>query len=211
MPSALSLALGDYASENGKARKCYQHERASTNQRRNRFMASKIISAARVRELLNYNQETGVFTRRVRTSNRIKTGEDAGGLNSNGYVRISLDGQKHLAHRLAWIHVHGALPPNDIDHINGNRSDNRLSNLRGVTHAENHQNRHSPNKGSTSKYLGVSWYKAYQKWMSRITLNGRSIFLGYFETEEAAAAAYITAKHEHHPFATTKETPCLLR
>ena len=91
------------------------------------------LTAERLRERLHYDAGTGVFTRRV-GSGHARTGEMAGSVHSTGYVRISIDGGKYTAHCLAWLYVHGVWPPDQIDHINGNRSDNRIANLRERRH-----------------------------------------------------------------------------
>ena len=90
----------------------------------------KTLTAARLRELLQYDPETGVFTRLVKTSNGIKVGDVAGTADARGYILIRVDGWLHLAHRLAWLHMTCEWPKGMIDHINGVRDDNRWSNLR---------------------------------------------------------------------------------
>jgi HNH endonuclease len=91
------------------------------------------LTAERLRERLHYDAETGVFTRRVGSSNA-RAGDVAGSVHSTGYVRISIDGGKYTAHCLAWFYVHGVWPSDQIDHINRNRSDNRIANLRERRH-----------------------------------------------------------------------------
>jgi hypothetical protein len=91
------------------------------------------LAAERLRERLRYDGGTGVFTRRV-GSGHARAGEIAGSVHSTGYVRIGIDGGKYTAHRLAWLYVHGVWPSDQIDHINRNRSDNRIANLRERRH-----------------------------------------------------------------------------
>ena len=147
----------------------------------------KKLTADRLREVLDYCPETGEFTRKV-AYGKFKAGECAGGLLNTGYVSISVDGSPYLAHRLAWLHVHGEWPMGHVDHINHIESDNRLCNLRDVTHKQNHQNllKFSNN---TSGYPGVCWHKASGKWHSRIGHHGKDINLGLFDDLEAAIAA----------------------
>lgn len=164
-------------------------------------MAKADLTPERLREVLNYNPETGVFTWRVRMGNR-RAGEVAGSINTQGYVQLRVDRRQGLAHRLSWLHVYGHWPAHQIDHINGDRADNRICNLRDATRAENSQNMRSPHKDSVSKYLGVTWHKACRKWWARICIDGRRISLGYFDTESDAADAYVAAKRELHPFVT---------
>ena len=121
-------------------------------------MADKII-AERVRELLKYDPETGIFTRKIRTAQRHKIGDRADFLvtsgNSEGYCRVSFDSKRYLAHRVVWLYVHGTWPELDIDHINGNKSDNRLANLREVDRSTNLQNKAHARKDNISGLLGV--------------------------------------------------------
>jgi hypothetical protein len=103
------------------------------------------------------------------------------------------------AHRVICALLHGRWPVNEIDHINGNRSDNTPSNLREATHIENGQN-NSLHSNNTSGFLGVRWDRRRNKWKAEITVSRRRRHLGYFETAEAASAAYIASKTRHHPF-----------
>ncbi len=182
--------------------KCYQHRRGSNqSDRKEIIMADSNLTAQRLREVLSYNQETGVFTRNIATSNRVRKGVAAGRNNGNGYLRTSIDGYSYYAHRLAWFYKHGEWPKNHIDHIDGNRRNNAITNLRCVTHAQNHQNLgvRSTNK---SGMTGVSWHAKAMKWNANIWKNGKRIYLGLFESVEDAASAYKRAKlnlHEIQP------------
>jgi len=142
----------------------------------------------RVVELLNYDPETGVFTRKVRRR-RFLAGEVAGTLNGKGYIRIRIDGKDYLAHRLAWLVVHGHLP-DELDHINGEPSDNRIINLRQATRQENVRNT-GMRVNNTSGYKGVCWGKSRGKWIATARdANGKSKYIGRFHNPEAASAAY---------------------
>jgi hypothetical protein len=167
----------------------------------------KELTAERLRELLAYDPETGELYWRVRRPGRLKPGEPAGyAHNTIGYRYISVDGQNYLAHRLVWLHVHGRWPAEQIDHINGARSDNRLDNLRECSNAENSQNMHK-SRGSNT-HIGVvyaSRQKRRKKWSARIRTNGRSIHLGWFLTEEEALAARTEAKARFHTFHPIQE------
>lgn len=151
--------------------------------------------AAELRKTFTYNPETGVFTR-IRASNRSKVG-DVPKVNSEGYVRIRLCGRMHAAHRLAWLWVHGTLPEQDIDHINGIKSDNRIANLRDVSHAVNTANLVGPQENNTSGYLGVTRHKG--KWRAQISVDGKMRYVGLFASAEEAHQAYLAAKANHHP------------
>jgi len=159
----------------------------------------KIITAKRVRQLLDYDPEAGVFVWRERTSNRISVGDVAGRDNGNGYRRISIDGQSYYEHQLAWLYVYGEWPQNEIDHRDGNGFNNKISNLRDATHEENCQN--MPLKTTnTSGITGVSWSKLHSKWEAYIWRGYKKKYLGLFESLSDAREAYLRAKRELHTF-----------
>jgi len=142
---------------------------------------------ARALELLNYNPETGIFTRRF-SRGGYPAGSVAGAL-CNGYIKIFIDGKSHSAHRLAFLVIHGHMP-DELDHINGDPSDNRIANLREATRRENQRNkgRYSNNQ---SGYKGASWHKSNGRWQANARdSSGKKKHLGYFNTPEAASAAY---------------------
>ncbi|WP_421883281.1 HNH endonuclease signature motif containing protein [Methylibium sp.] len=149
-------------------------------------MATTDLTAQRLRELLHYDPETGAIYKRV------------GHLTTHGYQRVYVDGRPYQLHRLAWMLVHGAWPTDHIDHLNGDRSDNRLSNLRDVPKVTNQQNERRARKNSRSGLLGASWSKAMKRWTARIHHDGKHHFLGYFDTAEEAHSAYLSAKRKHH-------------
>lgn len=157
------------------------------------------LSIHRLRNVLHYDAETGAFTWLVNNGPRVKAGQTAGSFDGQAYWRVQLDGKKYKAHRLAWFYVHGEWPK-FVDHINGNTLDNRLLNLRPASHAENHQNRRTSNKGAKVGMLGVDVHNGLFR--ARITKGGKQMHVGYFETKEEAHAAYIAAKRAVHPFGT---------
>jgi len=117
-----------------------------------------------------------------------------------GYLRIRIFDKAYLAHRLVWLYHKGAWPTGEVDHINGNRSDNRIENLRDVPKIENARNRR-PSAANTSGITGV--HRVGKKWRARICVNGKCISLGNFDTIEDAAAARAVANerfgfHENH-------------
>lgn len=144
-----------------------------------------MITAERLRSVLSYDTESGTFS--------LPTFK-----NSIGYMRICVDGRRYLAHRVAWMYVHGVWPSSLIDHINGDRADNRLCNLRDVSQSVNQQNVTRPRKHGTSGFLGVTLCKSTGRWAARIRINGKKVSLGRFDTPERAYAAYVTAKRKHH-------------
>ena len=152
-----------------------------------RLLDPKDLTAKRLRELLNYSPDTGEFTRKVGTSTS-SVGDVAGGLNNRGYVTMSVQGKSHQAHRLAWLYVHGVWPTDQLDHINRNKSDNRIANLRQANHSLNSQNKGKP-KNNTSGFVGVYLQTNRAKWQASIRVNKRNMSLGYFSSLEEAVAA----------------------
>ena len=160
----------------------------------------KVLTAERLREVLDYCHDTGVFTWKIRTSNRVKVGDVSGSVDIKGYIVIGVDGFLHKAHRLAWLHVNGSWPTEQIDHVNGSKSDNRISNLRIATNAQNCQNQRSAQSHNKTGLLGVSPKNG--KFVAQIRNNGKKQYLGYFPTPEEAHAAYLEAKREFHSHCT---------
>ena len=158
------------------------------------------VSVGRVKELLDYNPETGVFTWKVDNLGNARKNQSAGWLEPNGYSRIGVDKSKLKAHRLAWAMVHGAWPEGDIDHINGIRNDNRIVNLRLATRSQNAQNLKKAMSNSSHGFLGVK--KNGNRWNASINLDGEYIYLGCFKTPEIAHSAYLKAKRDIHEFCT---------
>lgn len=159
-------------------------------------MANADLTAERLRELLNYDPETGEFERRMSVSNRAQAGAKAGCRDRGGYLLVRLDKRLFKAHRLAWLYVHGEWPKGDIDHINGVTSDNRISNLRDVTRRVNLQNKRVG--AGRSGLIGAHWFEHGQCWQSSIRADGKNIALGLFNTAEEAHAAYVAAKRKLH-------------
>jgi HNH endonuclease/AP2 domain len=154
------------------------------------------LTTKRLRELLSYAPYTGDFTRLVTIKHNALKGAVVRSYDAYGYLRISIDGRRYRAHRLAWFYMTGSWPPHEIDHINGVRDDNRFSNLRLATHAQNHQNK-GLSTTNTSGLKGASWHGRSRKWRARIVAGGRQISLGYFSTPEDAHASYCTAALEY--------------
>lgn len=159
------------------------------------------MDISHLRYALSYDSATGEFLWVNPTSPRHKPGDPAGYLSSyDGYWKITLDHQGFQAHRLAGAYVHGEWPELLLDHINGDRADNRIANLRQATNSENMQNRRGSPSHSSGDLLGVSWHALRGKWRARIRVDGHQRHLGLFETQEAAHAAYLAAKVKLHPF-----------
>ena len=147
-----------------------------------------MITQKRLKEVLDYDAEKGVFRWKISTR-KIKVGKVAGTNKGNGYIGIQIDGKIYQAHRLAWLYVYGYFPKKDTDHINMIKSDNRINNLR---ESERWQNMGNIKKFSNNKsgYKGVCFYKRDGNWKAQIRANGVLKHLGYFPTKELAADAY---------------------
>lgn len=150
-----------------------------------------------VRHMLSYNPDSGAF----RWIAGARAGQPAGTIRARGnkgkrYVQVGLCGMSFYAHRLAWLHAHGEWPSGEIDHINGDGLDNRLSNLRVVAHADNNRNQRLHKTNSTG-VAGVSWSKCAGKWLARISSEGKTKYLGVFEKFDDAVAARRAAETEH--------------
>ena len=146
------------------------------------------ITAEKLRELLHYDHETGIFTWKVRTPNQINIGDVAGCPTGNGYLRIKVQSRPYKAHRLAWLYMYGTWPEDQIDHINRIRTDNRIANLRAVTSKQNQQNA-GKRSDNTSGHPGVCWNKQHSKWVANIRHNQKLIHLGCYSTIEEALSA----------------------
>lgn len=146
-----------------------------------------MITQSLLKIFLNYNPDTGVFTWITKPSIGVKVGDKAGYVLNNGYRMIQLCGHQILEHRAAWLYVTGVLP-DEIDHVNCDRQDNRFSNLRIC---ERHQNvwNTSIRSDNTSGAKGVTWNKQSKKWRARASKNGKRVNLGEFHNFEDAVKA----------------------
>ena len=152
-----------------------------------------MITQERLKELLDYCPETGVFTWKIKLRNKLSIGDVAGCLNKDtGYWRVKIDGREYLAHRLAVLWMTGEFPAEQIDHKDHVRTNNRWPNLREASPLVNQRNR-SLAKHNTSGANGVAWSKAHGKWHSYIKAEGRTIHLGFFDDIKCAVAARKTA------------------
>jgi hypothetical protein len=157
------------------------------------------ITAEYVREILNYDPLTGIFTNKAVRSPGIKVGAVATSKRKDGYLLLCLKGIQYFAHRIAWLHFYGEWPNSVIDHRNGRNGENWIDNLRDVPVSVNIQNRKGAQKNSKLGILGVSPSKKKGKYRARITLNRKSYLLGDdFDTPQEAQAAYLKAKKEMH-------------
>ena len=149
-----------------------------------------LITQDELKLLLSYNSETGDFTNLVSRSGMARIGKIAGFNRTGYYSQIGLNGKLYYTHRLVWLYVYGYFPKLIIDHINGDKGDNRLSNLRLASISQNAINQKKLQRNNTSGYKGVSWSKKSRKWRAGSTVNGKTVTIGYFDDVKEAANAY---------------------
>ena len=153
------------------------------------------LSSARLRKLLDYNPETGVFTWLVNRGNNRCAGKIAGTIRKDGHRQIGIDGRYYLTGPLAWLWMTGMWrfwPSEQIDHINGKRDDDRIANLRLATGTQNQGNRRGTNQQGLK---GITFQKG--RFVAGIKMNGRNVYLGSFDTAKEAHAAYLAAARKH--------------
>jgi hypothetical protein len=166
--------------------------------------AGKLLTQEMLHAIVSYDADTGVFTWKARPDDLGWTTQNAGKPcgwidTSVGYWRVTVFRTRYLTHRLVWLYVHGRLPPRgvEIDHINGDKLDNRLSNLREASHGQNGQNTNL-RQNNTSGVKGVTWDQSRDRWMATITTGGKLVHLGRFDTLAEAAGARRAAELNYH-------------
>ena len=159
-----------------------------------------MLTQERLKELLHYNPETGIFTWLVYRSRYARVGSVAGTI-WLGRIVIMIDRKHYKAHRLAWLYVHGKFPTNQIDHINEEPSDNRITNLREATNAQNQENAKKPQANNKLGLRGVSQFRG--RYQAAIRHKRIQYHLGFYKTPEEAKAVYDKKKRELHPFSVT--------
>lgn len=147
-----------------------------------------MITQEYLKSVLHYNEITGVFTWKVSNSKKLKVGSIAGWYNTRGYVQITIKNKKYTAHRLAWLYMYGTDPKAQIDHVNGNKEDNRIDNLREVNNRENNQNKTVHRNG---RLVGYSLHKNTKKYQARVNVNKKVIHIGLYNTPQEAHEAYV--------------------
>ncbi|OTA14101.1 hypothetical protein Xvie_04002 [Xenorhabdus vietnamensis] len=154
------------------------------------------LTQSRLRELLDYNPETGAFVWLSYRSQRARVGSIAGRINTlTGYIEIQIDGIRYKAHRLAWMYINGAMPEKQIDHISGIKTDNRISNLREATRSQNQQNI-GLTKANKSGRKGVHYRDG--KWIAQAQINGKRYRLGRYHCIDEASNAYESFCKKHY-------------
>ena len=156
------------------------------------LMAYRDVTAAQARAAFSYEPETGIVRRRA-------NGYAITGDNGAGYSRVYVAANRVYLHRLVWLLHHGVWPAGQIDHIDGDRRNNAISNLRDVSHAVNAQNEHRARRSNRSTgVLGVHFDASRKRYAATITVGRKSLALGRFNTVEEAQSAYLQAKRVHH-------------
>ncbi len=150
------------------------------------------LTQQKLKELLHYNELTGVFTWKNPRARCLKAGDLAGTIDKAGYVCIKVHNKTYKAHRLAWLHKYNKFPDRQMDHINHKKNDNRIENLREADHTTNQKNR-CMRKDNATGINGVHWYKPYGKWLSHIGVKGKQLHLGYFTDKNEAICARLHA------------------
>ena len=158
-----------------------------------------MLDQRRLKELLCYNPDTGVFVWNISPTNSIKAGDVAGYLKDDRSPRIEIriDYKLYKASRLAWLYMNGEWPKRLVDHIDGDSLNNKWNNLRLATHHQNSCNQ-KKRRDNTSGYKGVCWNENAGKWKARITRQGKELHLGYFSSKEEAYDAYCKAANQQH-------------
>lgn len=159
------------------------------------------LTQAFLKSVISYDEETGLFTW-ISSRGKAKPNKPAGYLTGRGYVIIKICGFAYQAHRLAWLYFHGSHPSEFIDHIDCNRSNNAISNLREASNAQNLQNISTPRATNKSGFLGVCKASTPGKWRAQIRFNNRPRQIGEFNTPEEAHEAYVKEKRRLHEFCT---------
>lgn len=154
-----------------------------------------MITQERLKELLHYDPNTGIFTRLKSLSPRAMRGSTAG-TTQKGRIIICIDNKRYKAHRLVWFYVYGKWPTGPIDHRNGIDNDNRLGNLRDVSQTINNQNQRIAQKNNLSGFLGVT--KFNKRWRASICIDNKMYHLGMFNSPELAHEAYLKKKQACH-------------
>jgi hypothetical protein len=158
-----------------------------------------MVTQERLKQLLHYDPVTGVFTR-IQSSRSDRLGQQPGSRNTKGHIQIRIDGKLYVAHRLAWLYVNGQFPINQLDHIDGDKTNNKFGNLRTATNKQNQEN--VPlQTNNTSGYRGVSFDKRVNKFRAYVCHNRKNITIGLFATGEDAAIAARSVRDQlftHH-------------
>ena len=155
-----------------------------------------MIDKELINNLFHYCSNTGILSWKVKRGSA-QVGSIAGCVRDNGYLDVRINKKLYRVHRIIWIMMYGYMPTKDIDHLNGERADNRLCNLREVSRGDNMHNLRGATKRNKTGLLGVSRHKFRKTWRARLCVDGNQIYLGVFETPNEAYIAYMNAKRKY--------------
>ena len=156
-----------------------------------------MIDQETVKKLFHYDAESGMLIWRFGNGRNVKPWQEVKAKNGNGYYTAKIHGKSYLAHRLAWLYVHGSFSNKYIDHKNRIRNDNRLCNLRDVNTTDNAQNISLPSHNK-SGYIGVSWIKSHNCWTVYVKVNKKNKWLGYYKNLDDAVAARKAGEKQYY-------------
>jgi hypothetical protein len=166
------------------------------------------LTAELVRSLFDYGAHSGQLWWRVGNAHRVRAGDSAGCVDTKGYRVVGIGGRNYKAHRIIWLMMTGAFPKHQIDHADGDPSNNRWENLREATRIQNSQNcgrRRNNSSGYTGVVLERGGGRKTPRWRAYIKVNGTPLHLGFFGSPEAAYAARLAAEVSH--FGEFRRTP----
>ena len=156
-----------------------------------------MITQSELKQLLDYNPDTGIFTWKVKKIGIKFIGSKAGTYDKDKYIQIKINQKIYRSHRLAWLYQYGIFPKFDLDHINGIKDDNRICNLREVTASQNMFNT-KIKITNTSGIKGISWCKRDKRWIAHLSINKKQTHLGSFKDLKLAKNAVIEARNKYH-------------
>lgn len=155
-----------------------------------------MITHERLKELFRY--ENGILVRNITTSSKAIKGTSPQYIDKDGYLIVSIDRRKYRVHRLVFLYFNGEHPSLDIDHIDGDRINNKIENLRHVSRAVNMHNLKSAHRDNAQKLLGAFHKKGSKVYFSRIHINGKSKYIGTYSSAIDAHQAYLKEKRKYH-------------
>jgi len=160
------------------------------------------LTQTQLKAVLYYDPDTGLFRRICGKGSHSGVVGTIPQSQRHAYLKIGVGRKIYSAHRLAWLYMTGSFPLGQVDHINGDKLDNRFANLRVATTSQNKQNTRKARKDSRSGLLGATWHSKSKKWRAAIQIDGKKKHLGYFDTPEEAHRVFIEHKRRYHAFCT---------
>ena len=179
--------------KHGGCEKCarIQHARRSSKRCESKAIGNDLS------DFVRYDEGSGKFFWMQNTTIRNCIGREVGGLTKQGYLECQINGERYLLHRLAWFYVHGEWPPEEIDHINCLRTDNRIENLRLASFCQNQQNK-GLSTCNTSGVKGVCWDKRNSRWKARVYASRKLVAENHFDDLQEASEWVKNARMNHH-------------